>query len=159
MTTVARRVLGDCKIALDMLDMEENERRWWVLWAGAMSLLRTVGHVLHKVDGEDAKVRLAVDAAWSRWKHDRENNAIFWEFIEKERNNILKSYEFSVLELAEVSFVVPGCDMPVTVDENLFRPIMEGFGKGEDARDIYGEALKWWDTELTRIEKELGWKQ
>ena len=159
MTVAARRVMGDCEIALNMLDMEEDERRWWVLWAGATALLRTVGYVLRNVDGEDEKVRLAIDAAWSRWKCDRANNAIFWEFIEKERNNILKKYEFSVLELAEVSLVVPGHDMPVTIGENLFRPLMDGFGTGEDARNIYGEALQWWDNELTRIEKELDEKQ
>ena len=159
MTVAARRVLSDCEVALDMLDMEEDERRWWVLWAGAIALLRTVGHVLHKVDAEDSKVSLAVDAAWSRWKCDRENNVIFWEFFEKERNNILKKYEFSVLESAEVSLVVPGQNLPFTLGENLFRPLMEGFGKGEDARDIYSEALQWWNTELTRIETELDVKQ
>lgn len=158
MTLAARRVLSNCEVALDMLDMEEDERCWWVLWAGAIALLRTVGHVLHKVDTEDFKVSQAVDAAWSRWKCDRENNAIFWEFIEKERNNILKNYEFSMLESAELSLVVPGQNMPFTIGENLFRPLMEGFGKGEDARDIYNEALQWWDTELTRIESELDGK-
>lgn len=53
MTEAARKVLEDCKAALDMLDEEGDEQRWRVLWAGAMALVRAVGHVLQKIDGED----------------------------------------------------------------------------------------------------------
>ena len=65
MTAAARRVMDDCEAALDMLQDEEDERRWRVLWAGAMALLRTVGHVLRNVDGADPRVRPVVDAAWA----------------------------------------------------------------------------------------------
>ena len=171
MTAAARRVLGDCEAALSMLDDEEDERRWRVLWAGAMALLRTVGHVLRNVDGADSEVRSAVDAAWARWKGDRSKNAVFWEFIQKERNNILKEYRFSVLDSAEVglglvvtrgdqdSGSVVSHETPVALGENLFRPLMDGFGMGEDARDVYGEALQWWDTELAGIEAASGSKR
>ena len=166
MTAAARRVLGDCEAALNMLEDEEDERRWRVLWAGAMALLRTVGHVLRNVDGADASVHRVVDAAWGRWKADRSSNAVFWEFIEEERNNILKEYRFSVLDSAEVGLVVvarededsghPVQDEAVfSPGENLFRPLVDGFGTGEDARDVYGEALQWWDAELSRIEAAL----
>lgn len=170
MTAAARRVLGDCEAALNMLEDEEDERRWRVLWAGAMALLRTVGHVLRNVDGADASVRRAVDAAWGRWKTDRSSNALFWEFIEQERNNILKEYRFGVLDSAEVDLVVVARgdensgqavrdEAAVSLGENLFRPLVDGFGTGEDARDVYGEALQWWDAELSRIEAALGWKR
>ena len=169
MTTEARRVLGDCESALNMLEDEKDERRWRVLWAGAIALLRTVGHVLRNADGTEASVGSEADAAWARWKRDRRSNAIFWEFIEKERNNILKVYRFSVLDSADAGLVVPrGNQDPVhaashetrvVVGENLFRPSIEGFGAGEDARDIYGDALQWRDTELSHIEAALGSKK
>jgi len=172
MTAAARWVLGDCEAALNMLEDEEDERHWRVLWAGAMALLRTVGHVLRNVDGADARVRRAVDAAWGRWKDDRSSNAIFWQFIEEERNNILKEYRFSVLDSAEVGLGVvvargdrysgylASRETPVlALGENLFRPLVNGFGMGEDARDIYGEALQWWDAELSHIEAALGSKR
>ena len=171
MTAAARRVLGDCKAALRMLENEEDDRRWRVLWAGAMALLRTVGHVLRNVDGEHPRVRPAVDAAWARWKGDRSSNAIFWEFIEEERNNILKEYRFSVLDSTEVGLGVVAVQgdqdsgyaashvTPVALGENLYRPLVDGFGMGEDARDVYGEALRWWDAELTHIEAALGSKR
>ena len=164
MATAAREVLDDCRVVLEMLDDEKDEQRWRVLWAGAMALIRTVGHVLLKVDGEDPKIRPHVDAAWDRWKTDRVTNAIFWDFIEKQRNNILKEYEFSVLD-SSVAGLAPVEIDPYTghtvavefgyLDENLFRPIEKGFGKGEDSRDVYVEALRWWDAELLRIDEEL----
>lgn len=166
MTVVARRVLGDCHMALNMLDDEEDEQRWRVLWAGAMALLRTVGHVLRKVDGADERVGKAVDAAWNRWKGDRSSNAVFWEFIEEERNNILKEYRFSVLDSASVGLVVSSHadhasgglasdETLVSLGDNLFRPLIEGFRMGEDARDVYDDALRWWDVELSHIETAL----
>lgn len=165
MTAAARRVLDDCEAALDMLQDEEDGRRWRVLWVGAIALLRTVGHVLRNVDGADPTARPVVDAAWARWKDDRSDNAVFWEFIEQERNNILKKYRFSVLDSAEVGLVVTRGDesagqlvaheTPFVLGENLYRPIKDGFGMREDARDVYDEALKWWDAELSRIEAVL----
>lgn len=161
MTADARRVLDDCEAALSMLDDEKDEQRWRVLWAGAMALVRAVGHVLRNVDGEDPAVRQLADAAWERWGDDRKANEVFWEFIQKERNNILKEYRFNVHDSADIGLVVVERDeagnevaveSPFTVDENLFRPIEAGFQVGEDARDAYADALKWWDVELSRIE-------
>lgn len=160
MTEAARRVLEDCKAALDMLEDEKDEQRWRVLWAGAMALVRAVGHVLRNVDGEAPPVRQLVDEAWGRWDADREANEVFWEFIQKERNNILKEYRFNVhdsavIDLVEVESDESAIESPFTLDENLFRPIEEGYQVGEDARIAYANALEWWDTELSRIESAL----
>ena len=165
---VARKVLLDCQSALEMLEDEENEQRWRVLWAGAIALLRAVGHVLRNVDGEDPALRPLIDSAYNRWKADRSGNEVFWKFIEKERNNILKEYRFHVHDAETVDVVVTrdvvDADASQTsmmegvfaLEDNLFRPVTDGFGQGDDARDIYKEALKWWHTELARIEAQLG---
>ena len=39
------------------------------------------------------------------------------------------------------------------LDENIYRPIIDGFREGDDARDVYREALDWWDAELSFIER------
>ena len=92
---------------------------------------------------------------------------MFWEFIEQERNNILKEYRFSVLDSAEVGVGVVefkggresgravAHEAAVALGENLFRPLEKGFGMGEDARDVYRDALEWWDAELSHIEAGL----
>ena len=167
MIAAARAVLADCEAALEMLEDEENPQRWRVLWAGAMALLRAVGHVLQKVDGESATLRPLIDAAYNRWKANRSENAVFWEFIEEERNSILKEYRFHVLESGEVDIVVVGdagnadsgglstSTELFTLGENIFKPVTGGFGEGEDARDIYRDAVSWWYAELSGIEARL----
>ena len=164
MTVAARRVLADCEAALEMLENERDEQRWRVLWIGAMALLRAVGHVLRRADGETPRQRAAIDAAYRRWKVSRSEHAVFREFIEKERNNILKEYRLNVVDSAELGLAVVTCDpdtgcvtdeTPFVLDENLFRPMTGGFGAGEDARDVYRGAIEWWGTELSRLEAEL----
>jgi hypothetical protein len=54
-------------------------------------------------------------------------------------------------ETGEVSYV----DQAVDFDENLFRPLVDGYGEGEDARDIFEEAIDWWQRELTAIDEKL----
>ena len=164
MTAAARRVLADCEAALEMLEDERDERRWRVLWVGALALLRAVGHVLRNVDGRIPRAGAAINAAYESWTAKQPEHLVFREFIEKERNNILKEYRLSVLDSAEshVAVVVGDSDAgyitdetPLVLDENLFRPVTVGFGVGEDARDVYREAIKWWEQELTRLEAVL----
>ena len=165
MPVAARRALSDCEAALEMLEDERDEQRWRVLWIGAMALLRAVGHVLLKVDGEIPRQRAVINAAYRRWKDNgRPEHSVFRHFIEKERNNILKEYRLNVVDSGEVGVAVvagdpdAGCvtdKTPFGLDENLFRPVTGSFGAGEDARDVYREAVEWWDTELSSLEMEL----
>jgi len=167
MTRLARQVLADCEIALEMLEAQHDLARWRVHWAGALALLRAVGHVLQKVDGADPKVRRQIEVAYDRWKAQRTENAIFWEFIEQERNNILKEYRFNLHPLDHVDVAVmltvrqPDTgnivQIPqiIPIEENIYRPVLDGHSEGDDARDVYQEALDWWDAELTAIERAL----
>ena len=168
MTTAAREVLSDCRLALEMLQMESDPDRWRVLWAGAVALIRAIGHVLLNVDQpSDPRVAKAGDAAHRHWKSGDPKHAIYRDFIQEERNNILKEYRSKVHPLENVDVVVRlTLQNPKTgeieyvediqsLDENLFRPLVEGYGEGEDARDIYQEALDWWDQELTRIDEDI----
>jgi hypothetical protein len=41
------------------------------------------------------------------------------------------------------------------IPDNLYKPLVEGFGEGEDARAIYAEAISWWERELDAIDKAL----
>lgn len=57
--------------------------------------MRTVGHVLAKVDARVSPAHAeAVNGLWAKLKADRRSSAIFWDFIEEERNNLLKTYAF-----------------------------------------------------------------
>jgi hypothetical protein len=169
MTQAARQVLSDARLALEMLQAETDPDRWRVHWAGGVALLRAVGHVLLNVDQRaDAALAKVADAAHRGWRSPDPAHAVYREFILEERNNILKEYRSKVHPLAEVPVVIrmtlmnPATgeisylDQVADLDENLFRPLVEGYGEGEDARDVFAEALAWWERELTEIERKLG---
>ncbi|MEF2550933.1 hypothetical protein VQ042_06070 [Aurantimonas sp. A2-1-M11] len=155
MTNAARLVLADCEIAADMLEEERDDGSWRILWVGSIALLRAVGHVLHKIDGRHPPCRGAANAAFKVWKGDALEHAIFREFVENERNNVLKAYEFNVhpSNVVTLAFTGPhGSSEVASIDGDLYRPIEDGYGSGVDARDIYREAIAWWRKELDLID-------
>jgi hypothetical protein len=146
----ARSVLEDCKHAHALLEDEVRPDSFRVLWVAGIALARAVGHVLQKVDAaESGPLKKAVDQAYADWKNNREDNAIFWEFIEEERNRVLKQYEAGFF--AGPVDILAG-EQIHTLDENLFCPITDGRFSGEDCRDVLAEAIKWWERQLAQIE-------
>ncbi|NTH46626.1 hypothetical protein G6K98_15970 [Agrobacterium rhizogenes] len=166
MTYKAREVLDDCRVALSMLEDEVDLQRWRIHWAAAVALIRAVGHVLDKVDGRDRYLKKATAAAFKRWKSDDDAHEIFREFIERERNNLLKEYSSDVHPLDSVSVAVlltaipEGGGKPAVMgadvselDENVYRPMVDGPWVGDDARDVLSLAIDWWEMELNLIDK------
>lgn len=163
MTIKAREVLGDCRLALQMLELEQDPAKLRVLWAAAVALVRAVGHVLKSVDCQDSYVRQVSNEFYARWVKEPEHE-IFPKFIKHERDNLLKEYRSDVHPLDEVPVVIEmsaislETGMPHTIreivqlDENLYRPMLEGPWEGDDCRDVLGEALMWWERELNAID-------
>lgn len=113
-------------------DLGEEFPEGTMYWVYAVVNLRMVGHVLAKVDMQESdRHSLIIGDKWRQWKSDRDNNWIFWEFIEAERNNILKTYEFGV-------------------DVDLFYDAFDCHGI-----DLVREATYWWRRELESIENAL----
>lgn len=166
MTLKAREVLDDGRVALSLLEEEAGIQRWRIHWAAAVALIRAVGHVLDKVDGEDPFIKQAARAAFRQWKSADPQHEIFREFIERERNNLLKEYRSDVHPLQEVALAVEFAARPVEggppvrfahigeIGENIYRPLLDGPWEGNDARDVLSEAITWWDHQLTAIEHE-----
>ena len=146
----ARNVLADCRHALHLLQDEVRPDTFRVLWVAAVSLARAVGHVLQKVDAEqNDAVKRAATSAYGAWKTDKPGNAIFWDFIEEERNRVLKQYEAGFFS-GSVD-VLAGGEIH-SLDENLFCPITDGRFAGEDCRDILEQAIEWWERQVSEIE-------
>lgn len=146
-------VLRDCDQAFQMLELEESFDKFRVLWVAAIALVRAVGHVLHKVDGEkDPKLKKIIEDAHKSWKMDKDTHAIFWEFIEFERNTVLKQYEFGFF-FGPIGIIVPAEEKTFELDDGLFCPIGEGRYEGEDCRDVLEEAIKWWKIQLELVER------
>jgi len=168
MTYQAREVLSDCRLALGLLEEETDLRTWRVLWAAAVSLIRAIGHVLDKVDGKNPAIKSISNRMYKDWKSSASEHLIFREFIEKERNNLLKEYQINVHPLEEVPVVLQAVLQPigggeaitVAVDtmemgENVYRPMMEGPWEGDDAREVLTEAIEWWEVQLDAIDEAV----
>lgn len=153
---VAWDVLEDCEHALEMLQVEGSFDNFRVIWVAAIAQVRAVGHVLHKVDGErNPKLKKIIEDIFGDWKKNREGNAIFWDFIENERNSVLKQYEFGFL-FGPIGIISTDDDEEIQkLDKGLYCPILEGRYEGEDCRDVLAEAIKWWKNQLSRIEKQF----
>jgi len=111
-----------------------------------MVLLRAVGHVLDHVDAKGGpKMRAAIDSAWVALKERKPYSLIFWEFIDQERNNVLKEYAV-------------GAGHNTTVYLNSSRPveyeylINVGPYKGRRQREVVLEAIEWWTRYLDAID-------
>lgn len=167
MTAKAREVLSDCRLALSLLEDDTEDGRWRVHWAAAAALVRAVGHVLRNVDGMDERVRRAADTAHRRWRSDDPAHEIFREFIERERNNLLKEYRSEVHPLSEIALAFETTLQPLVggppiklrdvaeIDENIYRPMIEGPWAGDDARDVLTAAIEWWERELDAIDSDV----
>lgn len=116
-------------------DVDDEHPEWRVQWVFGVAMLRTVGHVLAKVDGAiSAKHSNTIKAHWERWKSAKSDNWIFWEFIEEERNNILNTYKFGV-----------------DIDKHgLWHDELS-----HDGIQLMREATYWWRHQLISIENAL----
>lgn len=155
MTTTARKVLNDCRHAHELLELEENESKFRLLWVSCSSLLRAVGHVLHKVDAKtNPELKIAIADWWEKLTNDKSQHPIFFEFIERERNNILKEYELGMFS-GEIDVLISTTGETFTLAETAFCPMSYGTFEGKDCRDIALQAIEWWDTQIDIIEKSL----
>ena len=89
MTEAARRVLGDCKAALDMQEDEEHEQRWKVLWEREHAKSGEHDGLSNMVDRTNDRTRLAVPLlAWlwsglvpAGYRYFPKNNAMIWTTV------------------------------------------------------------------------------
>lgn len=176
MTTSARKVLADCRVALRLLEDETQEDVWRVHWAGALGLIRAVGSVLDKTDGKSILVKRVSDDCYKSWKNKQNSeHEIFRDFIKKERDFYLHEYETSVDLRKEVTILVAS-EKPAylppnapnmskiaatefKLDQNIFRPLADGPWAGEDVRDVYEMALDWWQEQLDSIDEQVAREQ
>lgn len=163
MTIRAREVLADCEQLLEAITTDMSASLWRPRWAGLISLLRAVGHVLDKVDGKNSPTtRSVIDLEWQRLNDSKPDPAIFWRFIDDERNNVLKLYEIG----SAVNITVrPGAaNLCLSTEEThssmsgstTVEPFMrsESF-KGQDPLTLCREAIQFWKIYLDRIDRQV----
>ena len=149
MTNAARVVLFDCREARSELVDELSGSLWRRRYFACVALLRAVGHVLHNVDAEATDShRSAIENWWQHQKQTKPEPAIFWSFVENERNRFLKTYEPIA---AQNMTVFPGSNRE---SETTF-VMKDGPFKGVDPRKLIIDAIEWWEKELDDIDREI----
>jgi hypothetical protein len=145
MTRVARKVLEDCRGAVKEIVDGIQGSAWRRRYVAAVVLLRTVGYVL-KIDALQSNAyKHAIDNAWTDLNKSKPDPLIFWEFIDKERNNIIHEYE-----------VRAGQGVTVHLGQNkaieYHYLINDGQFQDCDQRDVLNEAINWWEEYLDGID-------
>jgi hypothetical protein len=158
----AREVLADCELALADFEAAGPTPYWRTRWTGLVALLRCVGHVLHKVDaGSSGDLKKAIATQWDTLSKSKPEPRIFWEFIEEERNNILKAYEFGARMnttvrpgAAHLSLSGEGSEGPggPTTYESFIR---SGTFAERDALEICRDAITFWRVFLDKVEASV----
>ncbi len=148
MTTTARLVLTDCKAALAELETDPVDQAWRLKWITAVALLRAVGHALDSVDVETSReMKDAIKTAYKRWQAQKPAYPLFWGFIQKERNNVLKEYRFGGQQRMPIE--IPGSH----IESQPIYVMKRSRYRYRDPRDLVREAIAWWETELDAIDE------
>jgi len=148
MTEGARQVLQDCRHARSQLVDGLMGRDWRLRWITAVILLRSVGYVLKKVDAKRSpKLRGVVDEMWERSNNSKPEPEILWEFIERDRDLILKEYE---VRAGQGVVLTPG------EPTKFLYTMKSGAFAGHDQRDVIDRAIAWWEAYLDEVDRKAG---
>ena len=160
MTTTARFVLSDCERVLGSMKEDMPSELWRPRWAGLIALLRAVGHVLDKVDGAHSpEAKQVIKDAWNELKKSKPQPRIFWQFVEEERNSILKAYEFGPAMnitirpgTAHVNLATGTSSSPSgpTTFEAFMR---SGSFEGQEPLTLCRDAIEFWRVYLDKIDR------
>ena len=102
-----------------------------------------------------------INAEWAKLQGSKPEPRTFWEFIDQERNNILKEYQISAGQGITIRPGTTHLNLKTgeqTHGESLptlyHYTINSGYYKGKQQKDVLNEAIEWWDKYLANIETQ-----
>lgn len=141
---------------LSRMNSPGDHQHWRLYWIAGIAMLRAVGHVLDKVDSKHSDLSKRIISDW--WAANKlKNPAIFFEFIEDERNSILKVYKFGAVAYPVTSSTISdrGLSYSELVEKYGERKIIVWGDEQRDGIELTGYALRWWEDELRVIEQAI----
>lgn len=163
MTIAARRILYDLQYALHNHEKDLQSEAFRVSWFSIVALLRSIGHVLDKVDSKQSmEMKSAISTMWKKTQSTKPNPAIFWEFIDSERNRFLKEYSHSIDRTVDLYHMdghyLATEDVGHTqgwsaLDTPVSSQISNGVFSGRNELDVAWEAWHWWSSYLDEIDE------
>lgn len=164
MKLLCREVLADCafaKIQFAAAVAEKDFRKARVYWLLNLTLLRAVGHVLSREsEAIGGSFKAKVERHFRQWRGD----AIFAEFIKKERDGILKEYVHTIertLRSEEVSIVTDsGFALVTDTGQELIGVVRiedivktDGYGVNTPPSELLDAAIDWWKQKLDELDR------
>ena len=167
MTAAARLVLADCEAALQDLIESHSGSMWRRRWFALVALLRSVGHVLDKVDGPtNKKLATIIADEYSKLKDSKPEPIIYWRFIKEERDIVIKEYKFRAYKIKS-GYGVTGITTPfnlktgktINIKANEYHEahaylFKSGPFEGRREVDVATEAIQWWLAYLESIDQQ-----
>jgi hypothetical protein len=162
-TVNARIVLADCRKVVDSIKVDALYLDHRIKWLTAVTLLRTVGHVLKTIDGEQSvEAGRLISAAWSRLQASKPEPRIFWSFIDEERNNVLKEYRYSIQTRIRIESPMYNVETGERVSYLDREPaptkyeyeVKGGYFDGRDQAEVLNEAISWWLSYLDEVDAQ-----
>ncbi|MFC3162448.1 hypothetical protein [Ciceribacter thiooxidans] len=163
------RALSDGKSAVIHLENLLKEERflisdWKVIWVGACAILRT-SITLFQIDSRsclDKALRQEIAREWKLISDDKRGHAIFWEFLRKERDNIIHEYEWGAYEMwmnAEGELSQPKfslLDIRPADARSVLR-MRGGFYSGQDSLELLKDSAAWVEERIYSAIRRAGY--
>jgi hypothetical protein len=165
----AREFLEWCRYGHQRMKDNPTGADWVLVWAGTIALLRAIGHALRSEDARsDPRLNKAQSAWLIRLKAKKPDPHIFWEFIDRDRNKLLKEAELTVRRIFQDSLhdgigladSFDGQRLPLPAPRSppptsiCTYQMKSGRFVGQDPRDLVKDAIEWWEKQLDDIEQE-----
>ncbi|WP_144404782.1 hypothetical protein [Belnapia sp. F-4-1] len=122
---------------------------WIALWAGTVTLLRTVGHALVVDAKRDPRLSVAQQEWWIKVQGHKsnpgENFKIFWHFIDKDKNNLLHD---AIINASQSVTIYPEPRGAIYDFKMISGPY-----SGYDSTKLVKQAATWWVEQIAEIER------
>lgn len=135
---------------------------WKVLWVGTCAVLRTATYLM-KQDAQSClnkQLKAGLQKEFGQISENRGQHKIFWEFVFKERNSLLKEYHWSAYEayldengeeLKSIGLLATA----MTAKESQLR-IHSGAYKGHLALEVLEKAIEWAEERIKSAVENAG---
>ena len=165
---VSYRALSDGRSAIGYLERLLEEERfliseWKVVWIGACTILRT-SIDLFNVDARSCinhLIREEIRAEWRLIETNKSQHEIFWEFLRRERNNILHEYQWTAyqawMDKSGKTQTPPISLLDIRPEDSTTVILMkDGFYRGRNSLDLLKEAAEWVETRMFSAIRRAG---
>lgn len=138
---------------------------WKIVWIGTCTTLRTAIDIF-RVDAKSClpeAVRREINIEWNDIKTKRPKHLIFWDFLRRERDAIIHSYEWQAYEVwikPDGTHLPPALSLVLFHDDDTkpFIMMRDGPYKGQNSLDLLNEAADWVEARIFGAIRRAGFE-